>query len=102
METKEESLIFEDPCYPQALVDRINMILCDFELSATEMWFEICKAEHHMYSNKDNPDFQGWNYQLSLETAPREVLLMIIMHRRIRGYRELMECFGIIIPEEYR
>ena len=103
MPTQEQPLtIFEDGCYPQPLVDRINMILCDYELSAIEMWYEICKAEHYMYSNKEDPNFEGLSYQLSLETVPRENLLMIIMHKRIRGYRALMESFGVVLPEAYR
>ena len=87
----QQSLVFEDSCYPQALVDRINLILRDEELNATQMWYEICKAEHYMYSHKDEPNFEGLAYQLSLETVPREELLMIIMHRRIRGYKVLMK-----------
>jgi len=103
MQTTEDfSLIFEDACYPQELVDRINMLLCDWELDAMEMWTEICRAEHYLYSHKDNPDFRYELYQLSLETAPREVLLDLIMRKRIRGYKELLANFGFSIPETYR
>ena len=101
MQTKQR-LTFEDSSYPQALVDRINMLLCDYELNATEMWYEICRAEHHMYSHRDSPNFEGLAYQLSLETVPREELLMIIMRKRVPGYRALMQSFGVVIPEEYR
>ena len=100
--TTKERLAFEDPCYPQELINRINMILCDFELNATEMWWEICKAEHNLYSHKENPNFQGLAHQLSLETEPRETLLILIMQKRIRGYRALLKSFSFPLPEEYR
>ena len=53
--TTKERLVFEDPCYPQELINRINMILCDFEFNATEMWWEICKAEHNLTLTKKIP-----------------------------------------------
>lgn len=94
------NLVFEDGCYPQELVDRINMILCDWTLDANDMWYEICKAEHFLYSHKEDPDFCGLPYQLSLETVPRENLLMIIMHKRIRGWQSLMDAFGVIYTSD--
>jgi len=93
-------LIFEDGCYPSELVDRINMILCDWTLDANEMWFEICKAEHYLYSHSDEPDFQGLPWQLSLETVPRENLLMIIMGKRVPGWELLMDDFGVVYTKE--
>ena len=99
---EQQALIFEDPCYPQELIDRINAILLDWELDATQMWGAICKAEHYLYSHKANPNFQWQPYQLSLETVPREALLEIIMRKRIRGYKELLANFGYPLPEAYR
>lgn len=89
---------FEDECYPPELVKRINGLLNDRSLDAISMWYQICEAVHTMYSSKENPNFQGFAYQLSLETAPREYLLSIIGHRRIFGFRELLSQFGMSIP----
>ena len=86
---------FYDSCYPPALVDLINEILNREDLNAVEQWYWICESVHVCYGHEDDPPFEGLPYQLTLETAPREFLLMLIRHRRTRGYEWLMEAFGV-------
>ena len=86
---------FSDSCYPPQLVEFINDTLEREDLDATEQWRAICEAEHHSYSHVDAPCFKGLPHQLTLETAPREFLLMIIRDRRTRGFEWLMEAFGV-------
>ena len=88
---------FSDPCYPPELVDFINATLDRKDLNATEQWYLICEAEHYMHSHRDAPGFKGLPYQLSLETAPREFILMLIRARRTRGYKRLMKAFGVAV-----
>ena len=88
---------FSDPCYPPALVEFINETLERTDLDAMEQWRVICEAEHHSYSHVDDPCFKGLPHQLSLETAPREFLLMIIRAKRTRGYKKLMKAFGVAV-----
>lgn len=88
---------FSDPCYPPQLVEFINDTLDRSDLDATEQWFLICEAEHHWHSHVDAPAFEGLPHQLSLETAPREFLLMIIRAKRTRGYKKLMKAFGVAV-----
>ncbi len=86
---------FYDPCYPPQLVDLINEILNREDLDAKEQWFLICEAEHNLHSHVDAPCFEALPYQLCLETAPREFLLLLIRDKRTRGYEWLMEAFGM-------
>ena len=88
---------FFDSCYPPALVEFINETLERTDLDAMEQWRVICEAEHYMHSHVDDPCFKGLPYQLSLETAPREFLLMIIRAKRTRGYKKLMKAFGVAV-----
>ena len=88
---------FSDSCYPPALVEFINETLERTDLDATEQWRVICEAEHYMHSHVDAPAFKGLPHQLSLETAPREFLLMIIRAKRTRGYKKLMKAFGVAV-----
>ena len=88
---------FSDSCYPPALVEFINETLERTDLDATEQWYCICEAEHYMHSHVDAPAFKGLSHQLSLETAPREFLLMIIRAKRTRGYKKLMKAFGVAV-----
>jgi hypothetical protein len=86
---------FYDSCYPPQLVDLINEILNREDLNAVEQWYWICESVHVCYGHEDDPPFEGLPYQLTLETAPREFLLMIIRDRRTRGFEWLMEAFGV-------
>ena len=86
---------FSDPCYPVELVDFINDTLTREDLDAPAQWFAICEAVHIYYS-ASAASFKGLPYQLSLETAPREQLLMLIRAKRTRGYESLMDRFGVI------
>ena len=88
---------FYDSCYPQQLVEFINDTLKREDLDAMEQWRAICEAEHHSYSHVDAPCFKGLPHQLTLETAPREFLLMIIRAKRTRGYKKLMKAFGVAV-----
>ena len=87
---------FSDPCYPPALVDLINEILNRDDLDAKEQWYLICESVHNCYEPHTGGEaFQGFPYQLTLETAPREFLLLLIRAKRTRGYEWLMEAFGM-------
>ena len=86
---------FSDSCYPVELVDFINDTLTREDLDAPAQWFAICEAEH-LYYSRDAEPFKGLPYQLCLETAPREQLLMIIKAKRTRGYESLMDRFGVV------
>ena len=86
---------FSDSCYPVELVDFINDTLTREDLDAPAQWFAICEAEHIYYSASE-ASFKGLPYQLCLETAPREQLLMIIKAKRTRGYESLMDRFGVL------
>ena len=86
-------MTFSDPCYPVELVDFINDTLTREDLDAPAQWRAICEAEH-LYYGDDEP-FEGLPHQLSLETAPREQLLMLIRAKRTRDYESLMDRFGV-------
>ena len=86
---------FTDNCYPPELVEFINNTLDDPELTAMEMWWQICEAENMLYGDQT---FQGLPWQLCLETAPREFLISIILERRVPGYEELMRRFNVVLP----
>ncbi len=85
---------FEADCYPAALVDYINSILNEKELTAEEMWRLICLEVYNQYDYPDGNNGEPVDY--NLDTAPRELLLVIIMRRKIFGYRKLAEIFGML------
>ena len=88
---------FTDPCYPPELVKFINFTLERDDLDASQQWRVICEAEHYYHSHRGDPCFKGLPHQLTLETAPREFLLMIIRAKRTRGYKKLMKAFGVAV-----
>lgn len=95
---------FEDSCYPPVLVDDINFILNQRHLTAQQMWRLICLEVYDQYDNcdGDGEEFGTQNYHYSLETVPREFLLVIIMRRRIFGYRHLADAFGMVPLKPYK
>ena len=74
---------FTDHCYSHAFVARVNDELAS-DKTAIQMWAAV---RQHLFR------LEGFE---SLDTEPREFLLMLMDERRIRGFDRLAKRFGYI------
>lgn len=88
---------FEDSCYSPELVESINQILDSDGLTAIEMWVLCCAMVRKLYDQVNHPDCEPFDrsnpVHLSLETVPREELLINICNRQIKGWKTLAKMF---------